>query len=90
MRDLTERACQLSAYSVEDRLKAFLLSHAAEAGGLRPGAAMPGLPTHAEIAARIGANREAVSRALSMLRQNGVLSLQRGTLTIHNPDSLIP
>ncbi len=90
VRDLTERTCQLTAFSVEDRLRAFILRSAAGAGCLHAGAVLRGFPTHAEIAARIGANREAVSRALSALRQQGVLVAHRGNLTIHDPNSLMP
>ena len=90
VRDLTERTCQLTCLSVEDRLRAFILRSAAAAGCLRNGAVQRDFPTHAEIAARIGANREAVSRALSTLRRQGALSAGRGNLTIHDPDRLLP
>ena len=40
-------------------------------------------------AAQIGANREAVSRALSALRQQGIATAQRGHLVMHDPDALM-
>ena len=89
VRDLTERTCQLTAFSVEDRLRAFILRLAAQAGVLHPGAVIADFPTHAEIAAQIGANREAVSRALSALRQQGIATAQRGHLVMHDPDALM-
>lgn len=89
VRDLTERNCQLTAYSVPDRVKAFILRRTAEKGGLHPGVVLSGFPTHAEIAAQIGANREAVSRALSMLRRKGVIATHRGDLTILDPEGLV-
>jgi len=39
-------------------------------------------PTHADLADRIGTNREAVTRALGALRRDGVLQSKRGTLII--------
>lgn len=89
VRELTERTCHLTSWSVEDRLKAFILRSAAEAGSLQADAVLIDFPTHAEIAAHIGANREAVSRTLSALRQQGVLTAHRGNLTIHQPDNLL-
>lgn len=89
IRDLTERMCQLTALPVPQRVRSFVLRHAVEAGCLHPGAVLRDFPTHAEIAARIGANREAVSRALSALRRDGIVLPQRGGLTILNPDRLV-
>lgn len=89
VRDLTERTCQLTTYSVVDRVKAFILRSAAEAGHLQPQAVLSDFPTHAEIAAQIGANREAVSRAFSALRQQGIVQTDRSSLTIQDPDSLL-
>lgn len=45
-------------------------------------------PTHADLADRIGTNREAVTRVLSALRRDGVLQSRRGTMTIVKSDAL--
>lgn len=89
IRVLTERNCQLITFSVPDRVKAFILRRAAEEGLLKRGSVLTSFPTHAEIAAQIGANREAVSRALSALAQAGTIATRRGALTIHDPDGLL-
>lgn len=89
IRDLTERMCQLTALSVPDRVRSFILRRAVETDNLRPGAVLRDFPTHAEIAARIGANREAVSRALSAMRRDGTLLALRGELTIADPERLL-
>lgn len=88
IRDLTERNCQLTTFSVIDRVKAFLLRSAAEANCLCPGALLT-VPTHAEIAAYIGANREAVSRAFSRLRQLKIVTGGRGGVRISDPEALM-
>jgi CRP-like cAMP-binding protein len=89
VRDLTERMCQLTSLSVYDRVRAFVLRRAVENGCLRAGGVLQNFPTHAEIAAEIGANREAISRALSAMRQNGILRAGRGEITIADPDRLL-
>lgn len=89
VRDLTERMCQLTSFSVPDRVKSFILRRAVETGCLRAGAVLRDFPTHAEIAAHIGANREAVSRALSAMRRDGILRPARGALTIADPERLL-
>ncbi|WP_199259722.1 Crp/Fnr family transcriptional regulator [Paracoccus binzhouensis] len=89
VRDLTERMCQLTSLSVPDRVRSFVLRRAAESGCLNPGAVLRDFPTHAEIAAQIGANREAVSRALSAMRRDGILRAGRGEVAILDPDRLL-
>lgn len=90
IRELTERNCQLTTFSVLDRLKAFILRSAARSGRVQSGDKLPDLPTHAEIAARIGANREAVSRAFSILRRSGIITGdRRGGLRIGDPQALL-
>lgn len=89
IRALTERNFQLMTFSVPERVKAFILRRAAEQGRLAPGSVLGDFPTHAEIAAQIGANREAVSRSLSALAQAGVIASRRGALTLLLPEDLL-
>lgn len=89
IRALTERNFQLMTFSVPERVKAFILRRAAEQGRLAPGSVLGDFPTHAEIAAQIGANREAVSRSLSALAQAGVIASRRGALTLLMPEDLL-
>lgn len=90
IRDLTRRNLQLVTQSVEERLRAYLLTIAYERGKLHPGAVLEDMPTHSEIAASIGANREIVSRSLSQLRRNGVIRTGRQRIELVDPDSLAP
>lgn len=87
--DLTERVQQLTALGVGDRLRAYLLRVAAEQGGLEDGRVIRTLPTHAEIANIIGANREAVSRGFATLNRRGVIESGRGFLRVLQPDGLM-
>lgn len=85
---LTERVRGLTALSVEQRLRAYLLRAALEQGGLEPGRVLRDLPTHAGIANIIGANREAISRSLAKLGREGVIESGRKFLRILRPEAL--
>jgi len=87
--DLTERVQELTALGVEDRLRAYLLRTALEQGELEAGQTLSNLPTHAEIANIVGANREAVSRSLATLNRQGVIESGRKFLRILQPDALM-
>lgn len=45
-------------------------------------------PTHAELAARVGSRREAVTRALRQLEQDELLGRRRGAIVLLRPDIL--
>lgn len=47
-------------------------------------------PTHAELADKIGSQREAVTRALSDLSRRGVIRTRRRFIEILRPDALLP
>ena len=85
VRDLTDRAFSLATLPVASRVQAELLRLAMAPGGIfgaddtvqiRP------IPTHAEMAARVGTHREAVSRELGLLAQEGLIKQTGRTLTI--------
>lgn len=82
LRSLTRRIYQLSTQAALDRLKAELL-RLGEAAPEGPQARqlMP-IPTQAELAARIGSHREAVSRHLTQLEREGLILRERGRLLI--------
>lgn len=88
--DLTERVQALTSLGVEERLRAYLLRVALEQGGLEPGRVLENLPTHAEIANIVGANREAISRHLAALNRRGVIESGRKFLRILEPEGLMP
>lgn len=74
VRSLTERAFELATLPVASRVQAELLRLAYECA--EPGAdsvEIQPMPTHADLAARIGTSREAVSRELGLLDKEGLL-----------------
>ena len=70
IRRLTERSFQLTAMSVQQRLSVFLLTMIEASYDLSqtPKSIEINIPSHAQITNFIGANREAVSRAMSDLK----------------------
>ncbi len=90
VRRLTQRASESQSQPVEGRLRLFLARLALEAKCLHSGGLIKPAPTHAEIANSIGANREAVSRALSSLAKNGIVQTARASIRILRPDELVP
>ena len=89
IRKLTDRNFQMVVYNVEQRVKAFIVRMAVDAGQLRQNGVLFPFLTHAQIATRIGTNREAVSRTLSQLTKEGVVRSQRQKLEIINVDALV-
>lgn len=49
-----------------------------------------GAPTHAEIANKIGSQREAVTKQLRLLTRKGIVKCRRGLIEILQPDDLLP
>lgn len=83
IRNLTDRAFELATLPVASRVQSELLRLAqemAQSGAdeieIRP------MPTHADLAARVGTSREAVSRELGLLAQGGLLAQSGRTLRI--------
>ncbi|WP_108263183.1 cyclic nucleotide-binding domain-containing protein [Mangrovicoccus ximenensis] len=88
IRDLTQKAHELSTYSIEQRLCAYLVRLSLQTGSLHPGAVIADAPTHLEIAGSIGANREMVSRSMSRLAKRGAIRTARKKIEILDPDLL--
>ncbi len=88
IRSLTEKTHELSTYSIEQRLCAYLIRLSLEGGNLQPGAVIADAPTHLEIAGSIGANREMVSRSMSRLAKRGAIRTARRKIEILDPDRL--
>lgn len=92
VRDLTERTLSLATLPVASRVQLELLRLAGDYGDqagendirvIRP------LPTHAELAARIGTHREAVSRELNALANEGLVKQVGRTMTILSHTRLV-
>ena len=89
IRGLTDRLYDASTLNANMRIRAWLLRAARVAGVSASGeAVLRGLPSQSEIAHRVGAQRETVSREFSRLQRagiirkagNGVLSVEVATL----------
>lgn len=85
VRRLTEKLFELSALNIQSRLHCELLRLArhADSAGI-----VSASPTHAELARRIGANREAVTREIGVLTNMGLLRQSGRTLTFLDIDRL--
>lgn len=84
----TERALERDALSVRLRLVAELLRLSRTRGdGTETRMVSPPVPQH-ELASRIGARREVVSRALTELAGDGLVAKTRGALLLPRPDAL--
>lgn len=82
VRDLTDKTFELATMPVAARLQSLLFRLAIESGISDDKAEIANLPTHADIAARIGSNREAVTRSLGQLTRDGLISQSGRKLTV--------
>ncbi|MBL9050160.1 MAG: Crp/Fnr family transcriptional regulator [Tabrizicola sp.] len=88
IRTLTAKNLELTTYSVEQRVASFLVGLAVERGQLCSGGRIEDAPTHAEIAASIGSNREMVSRVMSGLSRKGAIKSSRQLIELLDPRAL--
>lgn len=89
IRRLTERNYENIALRIKHRVQLELLRLANRAGVLHNGGVLHNAPTHAQIAARVGANREAVTREISALVKRGLIEASRQSITIADAQGLI-
>jgi CRP/FNR family transcriptional regulator, cyclic AMP receptor protein len=88
IRLLTSRIFELSTLAAGSRLHCELLRLAIASGAADDKATITGAPTHADFAARIGSNRETVTRELRLLNDEGVLEQSGRTLMIKSVSKL--
>lgn len=88
IRVLTRRNMEMTTLSVEQRVGKYLLRLAAEEDKLHKGGVIENAPTHSEIAASVGANREMVSRSVSKLSKRGIIKSARQKIEIIDPKGL--
>lgn len=88
IRSLTAKNLELTAFSVEQRVSSYLLTLALERGRLEGGGVIEDAPTHADIAASVGANREMVSRIMVRLKKRGVIDASRRRIELLDPEAL--
>jgi len=89
IRRLTERNYENIALRIKHRVKLELLRLANRAGVLHDGGILTPAPTHAQIAAQVGANREAVTREISALAKSGLIKASRQSITFHDAEALV-
>ncbi len=85
---MTNRLIEAVMLSAKGRVCAELL-RLSKPIGINPGKLIiRPLPVFVELAARINSTRETVSRTVSDLQKEGVLSREPGSILIHNPEAL--
>lgn len=89
IRRLTERNYENIALRIKHRVQLELLRLAHKGGVLFDGGVLTPAPTHAQIAARVGANREAVTREISALARQRLIKASRQSITFLDADGLI-
>lgn len=88
VRDLSDRVVAISAMPVGPRVQAELLRIAIAVGIVENRAVILHPPTHDEIASRVAARREAVTRELSRLTETGVISRRGRELIVNDVAAL--
>lgn len=86
---LEERLTEVAYREVPARLAGTILRLAESEGVMsREGARLPTPYTHEQLASMIGANREAITRALGALRKQGVVEVRKRRVYITDPEAL--
>ena len=89
VRRLSEQVHDLTALDVPGRLAKKLLELSQSHGEKTDQGIRIALPLkQEELAQMIGATRVAVNQSLSWFRERGVLSIDRGEITLHQPEQL--
>lgn len=82
IRDLTNKVFELNALRVPSRLHCELLRLCGPHSNESDAVVIEPSPTHAQLAARIGTHREAVTREIGFLVEMGILRQDRRRLTV--------
>lgn len=89
VRELSDRLFEVSTVSVGGRVAAEVTRLALAAGVSGGGGVVTDMPTHAELAAAIGGQRETVTRALNRLVDAGIVAKQGRSLIICDFEALL-
>jgi CRP/FNR family transcriptional regulator, cyclic AMP receptor protein len=89
VRELSDRLFEASTVSVGGRVAAEVTRLALAAGVSGNGGVIADMPTHAELAAAIGGQRETVTRALNRLVDAGIVVKQGRSLIIRDFEALL-
>jgi CRP-like cAMP-binding protein len=87
-RAMADRFYEMAVYDVEARVRLFLFRLLGEIDALRDGGTLDPAPSHSLIAAHVGANREAVSRAVSRFNKSGLLESGRRKIVVNDIGAL--
>jgi len=82
------RVHEFSTLTVQKRVGQELLRIVGDSNDNAARDSIEPVPTHAEIAARVSASREVVTRELKSLEANGVITWKPGAYIIHRPEAL--
>lgn len=88
IRDLTDRLFERSALRVSSRLHCELMRRCAAARTEDNRVPLVPSPTHAELASCIGTHREAVTREISYLVEQGIVSQERRRIIVEDTRAL--
>lgn len=89
LRATNERLLEYALASTSGRVIATLLSQVEARQGLRPGERdVEVIGSAADVAKLAGASRESALRVLHSLENDGVISIRRGRMIVHDPDAL--
>ncbi len=88
VRNLTEKTFEMATMPVSNRLQSELIRLAEESGIAADRSTIDPLPTHADLAARIGTHREAVTRELGTLAGEGIVAQTGRKLNIYSVSKL--
>jgi len=88
VKNLTAKAVELATMPLGHRVQSELLRLAVQAG-IEDSGEIPILPTHADLAWRIGGHREAVTRELGLLAREGIVRQSGRKLAILSMSRLI-
>lgn len=85
---LISRVVELGTFRISGRLYSYLLELAGQAGIEDNRSALSPAPRHLQLAARIAASREEVSREMARLRKQGLITSTRRALVLHDVAAL--
>ncbi|MFK7893855.1 MAG: Crp/Fnr family transcriptional regulator [Granulosicoccus sp.] len=88
VRKQMERVSEFTFYNVNQRVRFELIRLGNEAAFGDDVVRLESVPTHCEIAQKIGTHREAVTRELSSLQSKGLITWNRNEHVIHDLDEL--
>lgn len=89
LRAMNDRVFGLVVHDVETRVRARLMQLAQAQEQLMVGGVIKNTPTHEVMASFVGANREAVSRAMAKLNKTGIIVKDRKNVVIKDLEKLL-